>query len=155
MKTIREQVIEFHKAFIPEQGTGEGPPHVPADDVVRNRLKLIFEEAFELLDACTAPDSIHDENMRDIASKAVQKVLAAPIKVNLVEVADALADLDYVIEGSRLAFGIDGPPIATEIHSSNMTKVGGHRNEQGKWVKPATYRPADIAGELKKQGWKP
>ena len=36
-----------------------------------------------------------------------------------------------------------------------MSKVGGHRSESGKWIKPSTYSPPDIASVLKKQGWQP
>jgi predicted HAD superfamily Cof-like phosphohydrolase len=73
--------------------------------------------------------------------------------VYLPEVADALADLDYVIEGTRLEFGIDGGPIADAVHAANMRKVGGPTRADGKILKPDEWEPPDIAGELKKQGW--
>ena len=67
--------------------------------------------------------------------------------------ADALADLDYVIEGTRLEFGIDGWPIAQAVHKSNMAKVGSKVREDGKILKGPDWTPPDIAGELRKQGW--
>lgn len=148
MTTIRDQVIEFHKEFQSEQGHGEGPPHVPIDKHVRLRLRLVFEEAFELLDACTACNA----DAYQKAEELVAKLIDEPICVDIVKVADALADIDYVVEGSRIAFGIHGEPIAAEVHRSNMSKKGGHRDPGGKW-KPPTYSRADVAGELKKQGW--
>ena len=127
MKTIREQVIEFHREFQSEQGQGEGPPRIPTDAHVRLRLKLVFEEAFEFLRA------VHggDDRLLQAAERMIEIAIDEPLKVDIVKVADALADIDYVVEGSRLAFGIDGAPIAVEVHRSNMSKVGGHRNESG------------------------
>ena len=49
----------------------------------------------------------------------------------MVEVADALADLLYVIYGAGHAFGIDLDECYNEVHSSNMSKLG----EDGKPIK--------------------
>ena len=150
-RTVRDHVLEFHRTFMPEQ-TAAGGPQVPDERTVRLRLRLVFEEAFELLAACASrPNAEHVEALQ---RNVMGEIGTIPLDVNLVGVADALADIDYVVEGTRLAFGIDGRPIAAEVHRSNMSKVGGRRREDGKWEKPPTYSPADIAGELRKQGWK-
>ncbi len=166
--SLREQVIEFHKAFCPDQRLGEGPPSIPSIDTIRLRLKLITEEYFEALSSILPFDLSkmpidHFDFQRRVHSKLV--LARATIDdaitqyggnaVDIVELADALADLDYVVEGTRIAFGIDCKPIADEVHRSNMSKVGGTRREDGKWVKPDSYSPADVRGELEKQGWKP
>ena len=53
----------------------------------------------------------------------------ARMVVDIVEVADALADLAYVIEGANLAYSIDfSRAVLAEVHSSNMSKIGGHRD---------------------------
>jgi predicted HAD superfamily Cof-like phosphohydrolase len=67
----------------------------PADRALR--IGLIREELRELADACDAED--------------------------IIEVADALGDLDYVVNGAAIAFGIHLPSITREIHRSNMTKL--------------------------------
>ena len=77
----------------------------------------------------------------------------APECANLVELVDALADLDYVVEGTRIEFGINGKPIADAVHAANMAKVGGGIRGDGKINKPEGWQPPDIAGELRKQGW--
>lgn len=174
----RARVIAFHMKYGHPVNT---TPAVPSEEQVRFRLKLIAEEFFELLEAAgmiggAARDRVH-EYIDD----------ALPFKgLNLPEFIDALADLDHVIEGTRLVFGVDGEPIAAEVHRANMNKKalyectdcgnqkvvhpGGAEEEQcmgcgsddgehhyppDKPVKPPGWKPPDIAGELKKQGWKP
>ena len=166
MSTLREQVVDFHKAFCPDQRTGEGPPSIPSVDTVRLRLRLITEEYFEALSSILPFDLNkmpidHFDFQRRVHSQLLLSRATIDDAINrwggnavdVVELADALADLDYVVEGTRIAFGIDGMPIADEVHRSNMSKVGGHRREDGKWEKPETYSKADIEGELRKQGW--
>jgi predicted HAD superfamily Cof-like phosphohydrolase len=67
-------------------------------------------------------------------------------------VAKELADLLYVVYGTAVSCGIDMEPVFREVHRSNMTKVGGHKRADGKWVKPADYSPASIAPILQAQG---
>jgi predicted HAD superfamily Cof-like phosphohydrolase len=154
---IRDMVLEFHATFLPEQT--RPTVGVPNDDLVRLRVKLIFEEAFEFLDSSFEFDGDLEGqlgNLRKLVQSKLEAVIAlAPIKVNIVEVADAFADLAYVVEGGNLAYGIDSRAVLAEVHASNMSKVGGHRSESGKWIKPPTYCPADVASVLKKQGWQP
>lgn len=77
---------------------------------------------------------------------------------DLVQVADALGDLLYVVYGTAVCFGIDMEPIFNEIHRSNMTKlwngVEARKDANGKTTKPPTYSPADIKTELIRQATK-
>ena len=79
----------------------------------------------------------------------------AEIQVDMPELADAIGDLKYVLEGTNLAFGIDGEPVWDAIQKANMAKVGGGVDAHGKRMKPPGWTPPDIAGELRKQGWAP
>lgn len=149
MSKLRDQVREFHVAMnCPTLST----PQLISDDRVRLRLKLIGEEFFELISAMT-PEGKNtlQESIEDFKTA----VDALTIGVDIAAMADALADLDYVIEGTRLEFGIDGAPIADEVHRANMTKLGGKVREDGKILKPEGWTPPDIEGELRKQGWVP
>lgn len=152
MSTIRDQVSEFHRAF--GQSIGD-KPKVPDDATVKLRAKLVLEEAFEFLEAL-AGGPYHDV-IADMKGKAMNVVAAMDVDVDLVAAADALADLDYVAEGSRLAFGIDGAPIAAEVHRSNMGKLGPDGKpiirEDGKRLKPPGWTPPDISACLRAQGW--
>lgn len=147
-KTLREQVEEFHLAM------GQpvlDHPQVPDSERVKLRLRLIAEEFFELLEAAGVEEAVL-ENIRRATLLVVEVKDPSAHSVDLVEVADALADLDYVVEGTRLEFGIDGAPIAQEVHRSNMAKLGGKVREDGKILKPDDWTPPDILGKLREQG---
>lgn len=144
---LRRQVTEFHRMI---GSPVLDVPQVPPDDRVRLRGALVIEEAFEFL--CAISPNVDWMRRKGDAIAALR---AAPIVVDLIEAADALSDLDYVAEGSRLEFGIDGAPIANEVHRSNMAKADGQVDEHGKKRKPPGWQPPDIAGELRKQGWRP
>lgn len=151
MKTLNEQVVEFHQKY---GQPIERTPKVPADERVQLRLRLIAEEFFELLDSCGlgGTRALH---AKDLVAQAIH--LATADKVDILQVVDALADLDYVIEGTRIEFGVDGGPVAAEVHRSNLSKLGADGkpvlNEHGKVVKGPNFSPPDIGGVLRAQGW--
>lgn len=148
--TIHAQVSKFHKAF--GQDIADKPA-VPSDDAVRLRMRLIAEEFVEAMEAVFGANA----NVDDMRAHIRGVVDGLDVKPDLVELADAFADLDYVVEGARLVFGIDGAPIAAEVHRSNMAKLGPDGKpivrEDGKRLKPPGWTPPDIAAELRKQGW--
>jgi predicted HAD superfamily Cof-like phosphohydrolase len=149
-QSVRDQVLEFHRVV--GQPIGEKPA-VPSDERVRLRLSLVAEEFFELLTATglgSKWDAVLDA--QDSIKDAIKEFPI--IKVDMPGFIDALADLDYVIEGARIEFGVDGGPIAAEVHRANMTKAGGPLRPDGKRLKPEGFKPPDIEGELKKQGWR-
>lgn len=101
-------------------------PTVPDNDLRDLRLRLIREECDEL----------------EVAIN--QK--------NLVEIADALADILYVTYGAAAAFGIIIDPVFAEVQRSNMTKfIDGYRRADGKWMKGPSYTPANIAPIIEAQ----
>jgi predicted HAD superfamily Cof-like phosphohydrolase len=113
-------VGEFHRRF------GLPARTVPVDELpaaeVELRRRLLAEEFQEYLDAADTGD--------------------------LVSVADALADMVYVIYGTALHYGIDLDAIIAEVHRSNMTKTG---HDGGKAVKGKGYQRPDIAAVLDAQ----
>jgi predicted HAD superfamily Cof-like phosphohydrolase len=149
MTTLRDQLIEFHTGL--DQPVLK-TPQVPDEKRVRLRAALIAEEFFETMEAMFS--RAEKNNISDIQSKMMNLIHDGWIQVNLPELADGMADLDYVVEGTRLEFGIDGGPIASEVHRANMTKVSGPISPEGKRLKPPGFKPPDIEGELLKQGWK-
>ena len=97
-------------------------PTFPEDEIQRLRLDLIEEELDELHYAIDNKD--------------------------IVEIADALGDLLYVVYGAGPAFGIDLDECFKEIHASNMSKLGPDgkpiKREDGKVLKPDTFFPPDL-----------
>ena len=147
---LRGQVRVFHGA----NGVVDPPtPTVPPDDRVRLCARFIAEEALETISAMFADGKGYQSMLDRIEFALLSFIKEAPIEVDMVAFADGCADLDYVTEGARQEFGIDGAPIAAEVHRSNMAKVGGSMREDGKVMKPPGWTPPDVAGELRKQGW--
>lgn len=122
MYEAQQMVLEFHKEFdIHVADT----PTVPDEKTEALRVRLIQEEFAELKEA------LEEKNLPNIAKE--------------------LADLLYVVFGTAVSYGIDMEPVFQEVQRSNMSKVGGYKREDGKWVKPATYSPADIPPILASQ----
>ena len=72
---------------------------------------------------------------------------------DLVEVADGLADMVWVIMGMCNSIGIDFDKVWKEVKSSNMSKfVDGKsiKNDAGKIMKPETYFKPNIKKALGK-----
>ena len=67
---------------------------------------------------------------------------------NLVDVADAIMDLHYVLSGTSVSFGIPEDECFAEVQRSNMSKLGPNgevnRRADGKILKPDTWTPPDL-----------
>jgi predicted HAD superfamily Cof-like phosphohydrolase len=152
VRSHRTRVMEFRRAF--ELPVNDGPIRVPATESVQAHLKLVCEEFFELLHAAM---STNDETVSQLCAEenaVMQTISTRDVNVDLPEVADALADLDYVVEGFRQDCGIVAEPVAAAVHESNMRKTGGRLLPSGKFEKPAGWVHPDIAGILRTMGWK-
>ena len=128
MKNKIKAVNEFHKAF------GLGIQNSPTAELEINRnllrYKLMREENEEYLDAA---------NNRD-----------------LVEVADALGDMLYILCGTIIEHGMQHKieEVFDEIQKSNMSKLGADGKpifrEDGKVLKGPNYFKPDINSILNK-----
>jgi len=134
MSNYLESVSEFHKTFgAPILET----PQIPSKERCELRVSLLQEELNELKEAIEKGD--------------------------VVEVADALADLQYVLSGAILEFGMGDKfnTLFDEVQRSNMSKAcnthqeaietllhykkkdgteGTYKEEDGKWL---VYRKED------------
>ena len=96
------QVAEFHKTF---QAPILETPQIPSKDRCDLRVSLLQEELNELSEAINNND--------------------------LVEVADALADIQYVLTGAVLEFGLGEKfvELFDEVQRSNMSKACENQQE--------------------------
>jgi len=128
------QVAEFHRTF-------EAPiletPKIPSEDRCNLRINLLQEELNELSEAIKNKD--------------------------IIEIADALCDLQYVLSGAVLEFGLGDKfvELFNEVQRSNMSKAcnsiqesietlshykkkdgteGYYKEVNGKWI---VYRSGD------------
>ena len=122
MNNEQRMVEEFHAAF---DILISKTPILPSNEVKKLRVNLIQEE-FDEFKAALGND-------------------------DMVEIADGLADILYVIYGAAVSIGLDLEPLFAEVHRSNMTKVGGRRRSDGKWEKPPTYSKAMLTEIIAEQ----
>jgi predicted HAD superfamily Cof-like phosphohydrolase len=90
-----------------------------------------------------------------LLEEEVGEFVTASQKGDLVGIADALADMAYVIYGTALTYGIDLDAVLREVHRSNMSKLGDNGKPliraDGKVLKSDRYLPPDVAGVLSRQ----
>lgn len=67
---------------------------------------------------------------------------------DIVEIADALGDLLYVVFGAAIEHGLPMDKIFEQIQQSNTSKKDGHFDKTGKWIKPDNYKPVDLSWVL-------
>lgn len=116
-----EGVTEFHQVFDHTISTKPTTRPFASDEENKAlhelRLALIAEEMRELKEALETDD--------------------------LVEVADAVADLLYVVVGAGLCYGIPMEEVFAEVHRSNMTRRDENGNvlryPNGKIMKSALF----------------
>ena len=98
--------------------------------------------------------SVISFNGMDLNAKLIGEELEEYLEANdIVDIADAIGDLLYVVLGAACQHGIDIDPIFHEIHRSNLTKfIDGHRRADGKWIKGPSYTPANLESILQRQG---
>lgn len=83
----------------------------------------------------------------DLVKEEFYELTMAVKNFDVVETADACADLIWVIEGLCHSLGIPLQQVWDEVARSNFSKtVGGKliKREDGKVLKPDTYSPPDI-----------
>ena len=128
MKNKISAVTAFHKAF--RLGVNNTPTTEIDEDTMRLRFSLMEEENKEYYDAIKNKD--------------------------LIEVADALGDMLYILCGTIITHGMQDviDEVFEEIQQSNMSKLGNDGKpiyrKDGKVLKGPNYFRPNIAKILKK-----
>jgi len=150
-ETITDKVREFHEAF--GHPSDRKPNLGKAEDA-----KEDLEEIAEALDFMAV-------NLKDLAAKRgkneallrlqliveeVGELASALADEDMVEVLDALTDIDVVVAGAWLTFGLDKVQDVAqeEVHRSNMSKLGSDGkpvlHDSGRILKGPNYVRPDL-----------
>ena len=97
-----------------------------------------------------------DFNTRELRLELIQEELDelsdAVADRDMIQIADALTDLLYVVYGAGHSFGIDLDECFQEVHASNMSKLGEDGRplyrEDGKVLKGPSFFEPDLEGIL-------
>lgn len=123
-------------------------PRIPTADVIKLRIKLVEEETTELL--------------KDLywilywLEKHPDLPMPQDLKLRaLTAIADDVADVNYVVNGTGVACGFDGEATFSIVHDANMQKLTGPKREDGKQLKPADWQPPEPAiSKLIERQWR-
>lgn len=77
----------------------------------------------------------------ELIREEAEETIKAINEGKLLDAIDGLCDLIYVALGTAVTFGVDLDPHFREVHRANMSKIGGSKREDGKWIKPANWQP--------------
>ncbi len=127
---------------------------------MKNKLKSVqeFHEAFGLGVASEPTVALEDRILQlryDLMAEENKEYLEAAKNGDMVEVADALGDMLYILCGTILEHGMQHKieEIFNEIQRSNMSKLGADGKpiyrEDGKVLKGPNYFKPNIAEILK------
>jgi predicted HAD superfamily Cof-like phosphohydrolase len=138
---------------------------------VKREINMSLEKAFQQViefhehygvPVVTVPSfpPVERRNLRkSLEVEELQELHEADANNDLAGVADAAADLIYVILGRCAEYGIPISTIFTEVHYSNMTKLGDDgkpvRRDDGKvikgpnWQAPRIREILEAAGRIK------
>jgi len=96
------------------------------------------------------PDATTTHLRVDLIQEELDELKEGIVNNDLVEVADALTDLLYVVYGAGAAFGLELDKCFKEVHNSNMSKLGEDGKpiyrDDGKVMKGPNFREPDLKG---------
>ena len=129
--------------------------------MIKNELNAVakFHDAFGIESADSPSVNIPEQTIllrHNLMKEENEEYLEAAQKNDLIEVADALGDMLYILCGTILSHGMQHKisEVFKEIQRSNMSKLGPDGKpiyrEDGKVLKGPNYFKPDIAAVLEK-----
>ena len=129
--------------------------------MIKNELNAVakFHDAFGIESAESPSVNISEQTIllrHNLMKEENEEYLVAAQKKDLIEVADALGDMLYILCGTILSHGMQHKmtEVFEEIQRSNMSKLGPDGKpiyrEDGKVLKGPNYFKPDIAAILEK-----
>ena len=129
--------------------------------MIKNELKAVaeFHDAFGIESANAPVVSLPEQTIllrHNLMKEENEEYLEAAQNKDLVELADALGDMLYILCGTILSHGMQHKitEVFNEIQRSNMSKLGNNGKpiyrEDGKVLKGPNYFKPNIASILEK-----
>ena len=158
-----EIVREFYGAFEEpiHAGVPSGAADVLPDERLQLKIALIIEEVSELLDAAYSPAV--GNKVREAWAGALDQGLTQNPTRDLVEMFDAVLDIDVVVNGLAIETNMPVVDGLAEVHRGNMSKLdengrplrsdGTDGLPFGKIKKGPNYVAPDLLTVLKKHGY--
>jgi predicted HAD superfamily Cof-like phosphohydrolase len=135
---------------------GDIPKHTTFFDDVK-AFHVLFKLPVGEVPAFT---SVQDQDLRmRLITEERLELIAAHETGDIVEAADAIADLIYVACGMAVSYGIPLNAVWEEVQRTNMAKVGPDGipiyRADGKVAKPDGWQPPDIGSIIRRHGEPP
>ena len=115
-----------------------------------------FEDVKIFMEACDQTETGFGQQTDlywSLIKEEFDELYEAIVNKDIVEVADACADLKWVIEGLEHTLQIPQQEVWDEVARSNLSKISPTgkvmKREDGKVMKPDTYSPPDIESIIK------
>lgn len=100
-------------------------------------------------------ERVLEELRISLLEEEVGELITAVHAHDLIGIADALADITYVVYGTALTYGIDLDQVLGEVHRSNMSKLDHNGRPiiraDGKVLKSEHYSPPNVEAVLRHQ----
>lgn len=105
------------------------------------------------------PSQAIDDLCENLINEELKELRAGDENEDLVEIADAIADLIWVLICKAMCYGIPLERVWKEVARTNLAKfpngVITRRPSDQKIMKPEGWVPPDIASILREVGWAP
>lgn len=110
------------------------------------------DDVLTFMDACEQKERGLDSRQallyRNLICEEFTELMKAVEEHDMVEIADACADLKWVIEGLEHTLNLPNQEIWNEVARSNLSKISPSgkviKREDGKILKPLGWTPPDI-----------
>lgn len=154
----KEQLLQIINCIETICKTAKGEPKEEAQEAqLQESPKTMVDQVGEFHAACDQPvfdeakacQFSEDKKLRlDLLEEEFNEYKEAERNGDIVGVADALADMLYIICGTAHAYNIPILDVFNEVHKTNMEKVGSDgkvkRREDGKILKPEGWQPPQL-----------
>lgn len=118
MQKSQKAVTEFMRLY------GQFLPEVPTIPDEKTRTMRVHSLAEEVGELAQASGVILELRAHPRSARPDVQVKIDPESIpNLEQIADALVDTQYFVDGTANAYGLDLMPFFDEVHRANMTKL--------------------------------